>query len=84
MAVAAYVLLLTVPRGSSLRNRNVDQWKGEVTVVATDMREWTPPTQADILVSELLGSFGDNELSPECLDGAQKLLKGYLPAWVFF
>lgn len=26
-------------------------------------------------VSELLGSFGDNELSPECLDGAQKFLK---------
>jgi hypothetical protein len=22
---------------------------------------------ADIIVSELLGSFGDNELSPECL-----------------
>jgi type II protein arginine methyltransferase len=28
----------------------------------------------DILVSELLGSFGDNELSPECLDGAQRVL----------
>jgi protein arginine N-methyltransferase 5 len=28
----------------------------------------------DIMVSELLGSFGDNELSPECLDGAQKYL----------
>jgi len=27
-------------------------------------------------VSELLGSFGDNELSPECLDGAQRFLKG--------
>lgn len=32
--------------------------------------------QADIIVSELLGSFGDNELSPECLDGVQKFLKG--------
>jgi type II protein arginine methyltransferase len=31
--------------------------------------------QADILVSELLGSWGDNELSPECLDGAQSFLK---------
>ncbi|CAJ0758011.1 12236_t:CDS:10 [Entrophospora sp. SA101] len=31
--------------------------------------------EADIMVSELLGSFGDNELSPECLDGAQKFLK---------
>lgn len=26
-------------------------------------------------VSELLGSFGDNELSPECLDGVAKLLR---------
>ena len=32
--------------------------------------------QADIIVSELLGSFGDNELSPECIDGAQEFLKG--------
>lgn len=39
------------------------------------MREFTPPEKVDILVSELLGSFGDNELSPECLDGAQKHLK---------
>ena len=28
----------------------------------------------DILVSELLGSFADNELSPECLDGILHLL----------
>lgn len=27
------------------------------------------------MVSELLGSWGDNELSPECLDGAQRFLK---------
>lgn len=32
------------------------------------------PYTIDILVSELLGSFADNELSPECLDGAQHLL----------
>lgn len=31
--------------------------------------------QPDIIVSELLGSFGDNELSPECLDGVTPLLK---------
>ena len=28
----------------------------------------------DIIISELLGSFGDNELSPECLDGILPLL----------
>ncbi|KAL1955166.1 hypothetical protein VTO42DRAFT_8981 [Malbranchea cinnamomea] len=31
-------------------------------------------TPIDIVVSELLGSFGDNELSPECLDGITPLL----------
>ena len=31
--------------------------------------------KADIIVSELLGSFGDNELSPECLYDAQHLFK---------
>lgn len=39
------------------------------------MRSLPVPEQADILVSELLGSFGDNELSPECLDGAMRFLK---------
>lgn len=47
-----------------------------MTVVSCDMREWKAPEKADIIVSELLGSFGDNELSPECLDGAQHFLKG--------
>lgn len=47
-----------------------------MTLVFADMRKWKPKEKCDILVSELLGSFGDNELSPECLDGAQKFLKG--------
>ena len=50
-------------------------WRGRVCVVARDMRRWRAPERADLLVSELLGSFGDNELSPECLDGAQRFLK---------
>ncbi len=41
-----------------------------------DMRGWkSGKEQADIVVSELLGSFGDNELSPECLYDAQHLFK---------
>nr|CAG4647716.1 EOG090X028A [Moina brachiata] len=52
-----------------------EEWGDRVTVVNSDMRDWNAPEKADILVSELLGSFGDNELSPECLDGAQKFLK---------
>ena len=51
-------------------------WGDKVTVVSSDMRAWTAPEKADIIVSELLGSFGDNELSPECLDGGQMHLKG--------
>ncbi|KAJ5246252.1 hypothetical protein N7468_001235 [Penicillium chermesinum] len=31
-------------------------------------------THVDIVVSELLGSFADNELSPECLDGVNHLI----------
>ena len=50
-------------------------WGDKVTIIDCDMRYWEPPELADIIVSELLGSFGDNELSPECLDGAQRFLK---------
>ncbi|KAI7865537.1 protein arginine N-methyltransferase [Spinellus fusiger] len=59
----------------TLQNAKADMWHDKVTLVFADMRKWTPPRKCDILVSELLGSFGDNELSPECLDGAQKFLK---------
>ena len=31
--------------------------------------------RGDILMSELLGSFGDNELSPECLIPTEQYLK---------
>ncbi|KAI9192121.1 hypothetical protein LWI28_018529 [Acer negundo] len=53
----------------------LESWENIVTIVSCDMRHWDAPEKADILVSELLGSFGDNELSPECLDGAQRFLK---------
>lgn len=60
----------------TLRHRARDEWAAQqVAVIAGDMREWHPDVQADIIVSELLGSWGDNELSPECLDGASHLLK---------
>lgn len=73
----AYVYLL---------RQNQTIWGGSVNVVKTDMRHWKGPVisespetgpvygKVDILISELLGSFGDNELSPECLDGIQHVL----------
>lgn len=67
---SAYITLLDLHRREG--------WGDDVTLVHQDMRTWGggPGGQhkADILVSELLGSFGDNELSPECLDGAQAFL----------
>ncbi|CAI2170057.1 20379_t:CDS:10 [Funneliformis geosporum] len=58
-----------------LQNMKSEVWGDKVTILFGDMRKLKAPEKADILVSELLGSFGDNELSPECLDGAQKFLK---------
>jgi protein arginine N-methyltransferase 5 len=64
-----------------LQRHNEYDWNRQVTVVKTDMRAWKGPVlpdgsfgHVDILVSELLGSFADNELSPECLDGVQHVL----------
>ena len=61
----------------TLQGRNAREWGGQVTIVASDMREWRSNggVLADIVVSELLGSFGDNELSPECLDGAAAFMQ---------
>lgn len=67
---------LILPLSPRLENWKFEEWGDQVTVVSCDMREWAAPEKADIIVSELLGSFGDNELSPECLDGAQNFLKG--------
>lgn len=53
----------------------MEEWDEEVEIVFSDMREYRPGFQADIVISELLGSFGCNELSPECLDGALHLMK---------
>jgi protein arginine N-methyltransferase 5 len=64
-----------------LQRHNEFEWNRKVNVVKTDMRAWKGPRlhdgtfgHVDMLVSELLGSFADNELSPECLDGVQHVL----------
>lgn len=59
----------------SLQGRREAEWGANVKLLFGDMRFIDVPEKADILVSELLGSFGDNELSPECLDGAMRFLK---------
>ncbi|GJJ08559.1 hypothetical protein Clacol_002777 [Clathrus columnatus] len=57
-----------------LQERNRKEWNGDIELIFGDMRSIELPEKVDILVSELLGSFGDNELSPECLDGAMRFL----------
>lgn len=44
----------------------------KVTMLFGDMRNLNIDYKFDIIVSELLGSFGDNELSPECLRDVEK------------
>eukprot|EP00351_Strombidinopsis_sp_SopsisLIS2011_P005801 CAMPEP_0116876774 /NCGR_PEP_ID=MMETSP0463-20121206/8640_1 /TAXON_ID=181622 /ORGANISM="Strombidinopsis sp, Strain SopsisLIS2011" /LENGTH=141 /DNA_ID=CAMNT_0004523563 /DNA_START=1077 /DNA_END=1502 /DNA_ORIENTATION=- len=67
----------------TLRNMIVDEnLEDRVTLFAGDMRKLDANLKGDILMSELLGSFGDNELSPECLNPTEKFLKEggiYLP-----
>ena len=50
------------------RQKNESRWKF-VEVEAGDMREVKFSFQVDLLVTELLGSFGCNEASPECITG---------------
>ena len=67
-----------------LQRHNKELWRSKVNLVQSDMRSWTGPASKgptshkpyciDILISELLGSFADNELSPECLDAVTPLL----------
>jgi protein arginine N-methyltransferase 5 len=61
----------------TLRNMIIDEkLEDRVTLFAGDMRKIAiEDMQGDILMSELLGSFGDNELSPECLIPTEKFLK---------
>ena len=68
----------------TLRNMIHDEGLSDrVSLISGDMRLINAENlQGDILMSELLGSFGDNELSPECLIPTEKYLKPggiYLP-----
>ena len=71
----------------TLRNMILDEnLQDRVKLISGDMRHiQVEDMQGDILMSELLGSFGDNELSPECLIPTEKFLKPqgiYLP-WAY-
>lgn len=50
-----------------LQKRNFEHWNNTVTLIHEDMTTWKSTDKVDLCISELLGSFGCNELSPECL-----------------
>ncbi|VDK83592.1 unnamed protein product, partial [Litomosoides sigmodontis] len=64
----------------TLQFRNKHHWKNRVQIIEGDIRKLSEKVKAgqlpppDLVVSELLGSFGDNELSPECLDSITDVL----------
>lgn len=51
-----------------LQKRNFEYWNNQVTLINKDMRKWDNNNiKIDLCISELLGSFGCNELASECL-----------------
>ncbi|KAA8492043.1 Protein arginine N-methyltransferase 1.5 [Porphyridium purpureum] len=47
---------------------STDQHDVIVVHCARGYRAWRPDAKADVILCEMLGSFGDNELAPECID----------------
>ncbi len=45
-------------------------------IASCDMRLWRPGIKGDLVVSEMLGGFACNELSPECLEYSAHLFHG--------
>ena len=52
--------------------QNEETLKGRVKIINEDIRTYVCEEKADVLVSELIGSFGDNELSPELICAAER------------
>ena len=76
-----HVVFFQMMRNSISSTHSNFSWRGRCRIIESDMRCLPAVArdlglpQPDIVVSELLGSFGDNELSPECLDGVTSFLK---------
>ena len=63
---------VTILKSRAEADPHWQHYKNSLAVIQSDLRDLTLELcggqLADVVVSELLGSFGDNELSPECLD----------------
>ncbi|CEP61555.1 protein arginine N-methyltransferase LALA0_S03e05490g [Lachancea lanzarotensis] len=55
-----------------LQKRKHEYWKDSVELVKDDACSWRSELKVDLCISELLGSFGCNELAPESLLNVEK------------
>ncbi|SCU97241.1 LAFA_0G10506g1_1 [Lachancea sp. 'fantastica'] len=55
-----------------LQKRKHEYWKDSVEIVKDDACSWRSEIKIDLCISELLGSFGCNELAPESLLNVEK------------
>ncbi len=60
------------PLQSLKRRIKENKWANIVKIMKTDIKTMQFEEKPDIFFSELLGGFGDNELSPECLKWAEE------------
>ncbi len=74
-AVEKNVNAVITLRNRFSRNRNVSIIQSDMRKVLNIKNSPIKLNSVDIIVSELLGSFGDNEASPECLDYIQGALR---------
>lgn len=73
-AVRVYAIEKNAYAFKYLEQRRATSWPDSVEVFLGRMEDVQLPGKVDILVSELLGGFGDNELAPECLIGCSRFM----------
>lgn len=75
-----YINITTVEKNPNviiyLEERNRERWNNRVSIYNCDVRQWKPSYVAEngfhLVISEMLGSFGCNELAPECIDSIRR------------
>ncbi|CDK26930.1 unnamed protein product [Kuraishia capsulata CBS 1993] len=74
-----FVNIVAIEKNSNvmvyLSQCNSTRWLNKVRIFNRDIRKFAPPSgmRFNLIISELLGSFGCNELSPECLEPVSKM-----------
>ncbi|RLV91727.1 Protein arginine N-methyltransferase 5 [Spathaspora sp. JA1] len=50
-----------------LNEKNTKSWNNKIQIINQDIQKYTGDNNYNLIISELIGSFGDNELCPEIL-----------------